>query len=670
MKQFRIYGDNIVECFRFLDLFSANTIKPTKFNVSYNNYSALIAADENNDYFFELLPGFGKNDKKRWKESVISMFQKSSSLLDETPDAFITSLSGDKETLILAIEFCSALQAGNQAWQRSGRAYSIGKVGIPFLYIIDFTKYELNPETRERKALRFPNLAVPLSYNAYTKQTNNLVMETYTRSEEFNPLDPKIKDKGFESTFGGSDLNNYIYSLMDEKDPSSYENNLIEKNEKMVQLLAPSDSADSITRENLDFIDYDDLIGFIDKYCNFHAQKKIEEKSTDSKEIIEINDFLGKHSDGIFSSDLPFCLLDSESIPEFVSILIKNYSPSATIINEILSQKHLVVTLLKGFKPRGDDNRPDRGVLPLIRMIMGENIQVITILYGPVIKSSFDLFKTDTNKLAAKNGFWKTLINFSEYILVDSPIIKDDSKGVPSLNEKKIIRTNRKSEMKIDFPLSFKKLDVSPVSLREDDVDGLILTGFRFHSTNAFSGLCNPPGGDWSGLSLIKDDIVYRWLSLPRVSENSFKRPDHVIQFIEQNSLLIIESKDYLSNLENDIGTRLIGYVRWLMKFSPSVQSEKGAWTISTNILQEKDFNFITAGAFMGSEDDDLSTSIEYSNVDLILCFIPKNGKWNLRIHYKESSKVIAILQELEKAFTEQTIISSVFLEKHSLTKK
>ena len=130
-------------------------------------------------------------------------------------DAIISKINDDgTESIILGIEFCSALQAGNQAWQRSARAFSTGRTGCPYLYIVDFVKYELNNETRERKNLRFPNAAVPYSYLNYSKNTGNFVAQLYTKSEEFD----KTKDSslaGFsENDFGSEDLGIYIVKLL------------------------------------------------------------------------------------------------------------------------------------------------------------------------------------------------------------------------------------------------------------------------------------------------------------------------------------------------------------------------------------------------------------------------------------------------------------------------
>ena len=116
------------------------------------------------------------------------------SILDEKPDVIITEVKDNKEHPLVAIEFCSALQAGNQAWQRSGRAYSTGRSLVPYIYIVDFVKYELD-SNRNRKSLRFPNAAVPFSYINYSRNLNNLVVQAFFKSEEFHPsFDSKLKE--------------------------------------------------------------------------------------------------------------------------------------------------------------------------------------------------------------------------------------------------------------------------------------------------------------------------------------------------------------------------------------------------------------------------------------------------------------------------------------------
>lgn len=88
----------------------------------------------------------------------------------------------------------------------------------------------------------------------------------------------------------------------------------------------------------------------------------------------------------------------------------------------------------------------------------------------------------------------------------------------------------------------------------EQDVDTTIHLLFA-HQENlkVFEVTCNPPGGDWSGLSILDFETgeEFRWTSLPRVSSAGGKRPDHVIEFLLDNGhwgLLAIESNDRLES--------------------------------------------------------------------------------------------------------------------------
>ncbi len=142
---------------------------------------------------------------------------------DETPDAIISRIEGQNERILLGIEFCSALQAGNQAWQRSARAFSTGRSGCPYLYVVDFVKYELDNKTRKRKNLRFPNPVVPYSYVNYSKNTKNFVAQLYIKSEEFDRYrDSNIKDFD-ENDFGSDELGIYMVKRMLQMDTSQEE---------------------------------------------------------------------------------------------------------------------------------------------------------------------------------------------------------------------------------------------------------------------------------------------------------------------------------------------------------------------------------------------------------------------------------------------------------------
>lgn len=162
-RVFRIHGDNIVECERIAKLILEET-DPTSVEISLISPSTIVYnicfnyLGHRFEWQLELLPGFNKAGRRRWEANIFAGLKDSGSFLDETPDAIVTCVENGLETILYAIEFCSALQAGNQAWQRSGRAFSTGRTGCPYLYIVDFVKYELDaPLVREKPyAFRIP----------------------------------------------------------------------------------------------------------------------------------------------------------------------------------------------------------------------------------------------------------------------------------------------------------------------------------------------------------------------------------------------------------------------------------------------------------------------------------------------------------------------------------
>lgn len=70
----------------------------------------------------------------------------------------------------------------------------------------------------------------------------------------------------------------------------------------------------------------------------------------------------------------------------------------------------------------------------------------------------------------------------------------------------------------------------------------------------------------------MRNGDVYRWTSLPRVSQIGGKRPDHLIQYFQGDSsiFIIIESKLKGKDLEDNIGESLKVYIDDLFKTLPT----------------------------------------------------------------------------------------------------
>lgn len=618
-RTYRIHGDNIVECERIAKII-INTLNPQRIG-TYLISPSTMAIEFNAVYYdtlancrLELLPGFNKNTKKHWEKNIFDALKEAGSYLDETPDAIITEIDDDgNENILLAIEFCSALQAGNQAWQRSGRAFSTGRAGCPYLYIVDFVKYELNNKTRTRKNLRFPNAAVPYSYVNYTKTQGNMIAQLYIKSEEFDKAkEPALK--GFnESDFGDQELGNYIVKLMLGINPYKEEKAILTKNMNVVKFLATQ------TKEKTNFTakEWEDIYASpktdvvahsISKH-RFIFHKTIAEKSQHGQSRAIIN-LVDKLSVGFASRDLPFGLIPAQKRPFFATQLQKLYPQiPASVFRSIAStNKHLLIAIFKGFKPGGDDNRPDRGLLPFANMLSQDTIDVITYIYGPLIEKNLLLLDSDPQKLATKNGFWCSVLALSNYLLLDVPVLAKPKYSAVRLYDVTPIKQHYASigaGKTLQAKPAFSNI---PSRFGEDDVDtGLHYLFAHVLGEFCFEGMCNPPGGDWSGFSIInRDNYENRWLSLPR--ESKFidgKRPDHILQLFgvfDKPLLLSVESKERSDDLEVDVGTKLVTYIKKLMSYTPSAKRQLhplSAWEWCDRKVCFDDFETISAAAYL-----------------------------------------------------------------------
>lgn len=608
VKQYiRIHGDNIVECERTLLLLSQAFDKKVKLNSDSLYMPTYEMAINDNDVLqIELLSGHG-----RWGVDITTELIRNGGVLREGADSYITEVIDGNEQILLAIEYCSALPAGNNAWQRNGRAYSSILAGIPYLYFAEIGGVELD-KNRKVKAPRFPNPIVPFSYIAATKRMSKFCLPVY----KAHPSITKVLNNKFKSIFGYEESLQIIRGTLTNSDCSKAIETLTQKALDLVTLLANERKSIDTLRNGEwgDFLNSHHSSEWLSKNSKEliwkkKAANKVAISFTFKKLLAEVMLFKCLT---IGAKDLPICIIPTAKRKDF-NLLLKELYPAMNFSFD--SEKQLAIVWITGFKPQGDDSRPDRGLTPLARMVLGNDTDILAIVYGPAKDSTWKAFKKSTTQIATNNGLWQSILKICDYVLIDSV----------TCEEKIFFKTNTK---RLENSESVKFAHQKPIiEYSEHDTDTAIHQIFTHKERmGVFECLCNPPGGDWSGIIFFSNGTnEHRWTSLPRVSLIGGKRPDHIIQIMseQENIFLSIESKRIGKDLEKSIGTKLKNYIEDLFKSQPTAQKTgKTNWQFFDNEpLQIKNFSILSIGAFIFQNEAELYTHLERGELDAIFAF-------------------------------------------------
>ena len=614
----RIHGDNIIECERTLLLIAKAFEVQAKSNSNCLYLPSYLLKTPKETIKIELFAGH-----ERWGININKELSKYGAPLREAADSYITQLQENlREELLFAVEYCNALPAGNNAWQRNGRAITCAETGVPYLYFAEVGGVELD-SSRKVKAPRFPNPIVPFSYLTAAKTLNVICIPIY---EAHPAITDNLRGK-FEPVFGMEISLQLIKYLIEKGNQNNSLDILEEKGLTLVQILSDERKTVDTFRGNEWQVFYK-LKSSIDKVNwikNFKG-KQIWKKKTSSKVMITetMKQLLEKtvaiNCLSIGAKDIPICLIANGNIKRFSELLNSIYkNDSISDIADTIYKKNapLLLVWLTGFKPRGDDSRPDRGLVPLARMLFGNDIDILSIVYGPAKSLTWKKFNENYHDLAEENGLWQAVINLSNYILIDSvtseygPIGKKDELNTKS-KQKKVIMDAANYD----------------VIFTEHDVDTAIHSLFTKNKpNNIFESMCNPPGGDWSGISIYQNDenTEYRWTSLPRVSEIKAKRPDHVFQIFMNDMIafLSIESKNKAMNLESEIGKRLKSYIDLLFKNRPTaIRKNNHQWSLyEKNNFAINNFKVFSGGAFCHENNQQITDKMKSGGLDFIMAF-------------------------------------------------
>lgn len=610
-----IYGDNILECERMFELIKHGIDKILNETKDLTHiYAPLVKLESNDEIFLiQFYPDY--KSKTRWhQEGLLDILVDNGANLTEAPDIILTKKRNDKDVIILAIEFSSALPAGNQAWQRSGRALSFSEVEIPYLYITDIGLEELDSE-RQSKAVRSSNPLVPLSYIKNTQRSKSFTLTV------LNPSQLLAIDEKIQKFIVDREVINLINRLILDED-------ITPQIEKLILKTAEYLNSYEKIPGNVNFqkwIETNDqkIEDFIESLGLPKYNKKIATKTPIKEEMrLLIKDLIPEAALSIYNN-IPICFVPTKARTELAEKFKQKCYPDLDekAFRWLKSSKPLIVCLVNGFKPRGDDARPDRGLVPFARMLFGFDIDLLAVVFGQAPKFMETLFKEDPVQLASRNGLWKSILYYSSLTIADSChwTLKDSEISNFNLSDSVSQNTGL---------IELRKPDRVPIKFNENDIDTAIHLTFSANS-KVFESLCNPPGGDWSGISLLdNDDNEHRWMSLPRVSKDA-KRPDHIFQ-ISHNSgkyLVIIESKENLNGLTNDqdeLGKGLIKYLKDLVQYPASaIKTAEAGWNRNSSELKfNQHFNdTYSVAAFMISTVSQLYDAKERLKVNLLIGF-------------------------------------------------
>lgn len=635
-RTLRIHGDNIVECERTLKMIAE------AYNSSYvllNSpiYFPKFSITTPKDIFIiELLSGHG-----RWGGLDLGdIIHKAGGKLREKADSYLTEVVNDKEFILLGIEYCSALPAGNNAWQRNGRALASVFANIPYLYYAEIGGIELD-ENRSPKAPRYPNPAVPFSYVSLSYDMKAVCLPVY-RAHPSMTLDNSSK---YKPALGYDDGLTFIRQTINGEDSTKAVESLTDKAIKMVEILSDGRKK----KDTLKGGKWKQFLFSADR-TSWLVQNYREEwlkKSSDKVLVSQTFERLKMKIKSlavvpITAKDLPFCIVPKSNILSLKNWIKETYNGLEADLD---IDKDLAIVWITGFKPRGDDSRPDRGLSPLCRMILGKDANIMAVVSGPGKLNTWHTLLRSPESLCDSNGLFQAIYACCNYLLVDSATC-----------EKYIFMKTGVSLTKTPNRISFPYIKNPSVDFFEHDTDcGIhqILSGH--YNLGIYECFCNPPGGDWSGISYFRGNQEFKWTSLPRVSEHS-KRPDHIFQIEKDGQLIFvpIESKGWGRDLEDNIGKKLKDYIKDLFDNEPTAykNNEKSDWGFFNGSIGKIKYSQIAVGAFLYKNEYELSNHLRRGNLDAIFAF--EFGVVS-KLHFYSNAKGSILLEYLKMIASKQS---------------
>ena len=556
-------------------------------------------------FVIEMLSGHG-----RWSNVDLGdIIYKSGGRLRESADSYLTEIIGSQEKVLLAIEYCSALPAGNNAWQRNGRALASVFANVPYLYYAEIGGIELD-ENRNPKAPRYPNPAVPFSYVSLSHDMNSVCLPVYRA----HPSMTSQNLVSYKSALGYNDGLIFIRQILNGEDTTQTVQSLEEKAVKMVEIISNGRKK----KDTLKGKEWNNLLVSTNRPTWLVQNYREEWQKKSSNKVLVSRTFKLLKSQikklavvPITAKDLPFCIVPKKNLPTLKAWINNTYNGLDASFD---LDKDLALVWITGFKPKGDDSRPDRGLSPLCRMILGKDANIMAIVSGPGTKHTWGKLLNTPKDLCESNGLFEAIFSCCNYLFVDSATC-----------DRYIFMQTGANLKKNTGIITFPYIKKPVVRYFEHDTDCAIHQIMSSHNElGIYECFCNPPGGDWSGISFFKNGKEYKWTSLPRVSESS-KRPDHIFQIERKGNLIFvpIESKGYGKDLENNIGNRLKDYINDLFESEPTAYKADSSsnWKFFDGTIGKVKYSMISVGAFLYKDERELTNQHLRGNLDAIFAF-------------------------------------------------
>lgn len=201
--------------------------------------------------------------------------------------------------------------------------------------------------------------------------------------------------KKFSPVFGLADSFKLIKCILEQSDSEKPLKTLIDKGTILVELLSNS-------RKQIDTFKGVEWDGFLNsggglqkaEWLFMHGTHLIWRKKASDKVSISLTfkrllfQVQKLNCLSVSAKEIPICLVPKNKMKDLASLVKKLYPHQKEFYKFVSDNtKPLVIVWITGFKSRGDDSRPDRGLVPMARMIFGNDVDILTIVYGPAKES-------------------------------------------------------------------------------------------------------------------------------------------------------------------------------------------------------------------------------------------------------------------------------------------